>query len=529
MKFSKDFLFNVVKNAVLLTIMYLVMQHFFFGPKKQADVSEQAARSGQQLAAAPAQELEVRKPLNTEIDFLDAKPAHKTVTTEIETADARYQFSSAGAALQAVEFRRNWGGSESYLSTILPGSSVDKETRCFLVGLKAATPYYFELVDHKKETGQDVLVYKAAFDAGTITKQFTVFHDKHQIDLQLTVAPKAGESLEPRIFFPSPLVPDLISQDSISGFVNNERGNLVFHERKSEETIASYWLKPTIFGTQDRYFAHALVTDPQNFAQRAFYKAQDLHSLYSIVEGPAVTEPTTWDLSFYIGPKTSEAILKVDQRLEQTLYTGWWSPITKPLAKILLLLLNWLYGLVHNYGLAIIILTILMRLVLLPFTWRTGKGKVDKHQEFQKKMQYIQQRYKDDPQRLAAERAELIKKYGFPMPGGAGGCLVMFLQIPMFIALSMVLSNAIELYKASFLWIPDLTARDPYYILALLTGGAMFLHTPIKDPQQRVTAIVTALIVGAISSNFSAGIALYIFVSTALAVVQNQTQELFKR
>lgn len=526
---SQRFLFNLVKYAVGGVIISLAVQYFFLDQKKQGDDQYVTEGAGQQVAAIKAQELIVRKPLNTEIDFSDAKASRKAVLTEIETNQAIYQFSSDGAVLQGVEFKRNADKESSYLSTILPGSSLDKQARCFLVAFNENTPFYFDLIDHKKNDDSDILMYKSSTDKGIITKQFTIHNDTFQIDVALTVEPKANQQLQPRIFIPSPLVPELINDDIISGFVNNERGNLVVHDRQKEETIASYWVKPTIFGTQDRYFTHALVKDTDSFAQRGYFKAQDLHTLFSIIEGPVVIEPMTWHMSFYVGPKKSDAFAKVDSRLDQLLYTGWLTPISKPLSKLLLYILNWLYTFVHNYGLAIIILTVLIRLLLAPFTWGSEKDGGAKQRAYQKKLKYIEERYKDDPQRLAAERADLIKKHGLPILGGMGGCLVMLFQMPIFVALSMVIANSIELYRAPFLWIPDLSARDPFYILPLLTGLALLFHTPIKEPQQRVSAIVMALFIGGISSNFSAGLALYFLISSAMAVLQNQAQGLFKR
>ena len=93
-----------------------------------------------------------------------------------------------------------------------------------------------------------------------------------------------------------------------------------------------------------------------------------------------------------------------------------------------------------------------------------------------------------------------------------------------------VLFTSVELVDAPFyFWIHDLSEKDPFYILPLLTGLALLFHTPIKEPQQRVSAIVMALFIGGISSNFSAGLALYFLISSAMAVLQNQAQGLFKR
>jgi YidC/Oxa1 family membrane protein insertase len=113
------------------------------------------------------------------------------------------------------------------------------------------------------------------------------------------------------------------------------------------------------------------------------------------------------------------------------------------------------------------------------------------------------------------------------MPGLAG-CLPLLLQIPMFIALSSILRSSIELHKAPMLWIPDLSATDPYYILPIFIVLSMILQASGADAQQRMTGFATALVFGAVSASFSAGLSLYIFVNTALSVLQGYIVRVFK-
>jgi YidC/Oxa1 family membrane protein insertase len=162
-----------------------------------------------------------------------------------------------------------------------------------------------------------------------------------------------------------------------------------------------------------------------------------------------------------------------------------------------------------------------INLILLPLNL-FGSKSFKKYADFQKKLAYLQQRYKNDPDTLARERAELINKNGMP---GAAGCLPKLLQLPIFFALSRVLSSAIQLYKAPFLWISDLSATDPYYILPVLIGSSMLFLAPTNDPKQRFTMIAMALFFGAFSANLSAGLSLYIFVGVLLGVIQNFFQQ----
>ena len=164
---------------------------------------------------------------------------------------------------------------------------------------------------------------------------------------------------------------------------------------------------------------------------------------------------------------------------------------------------------------------------MLPFTIK-GEQSMQKSKEFQKKMSYVQQRYKGDSQRVKEEQAALIRKHGMP---GMAGCLPMLLQLPIFFVLSSVLRSSIELYKAPFLWIPDLSARDPFYILPILVTVVMLLQPQPAgtDIKNRLPLIGMSLVFGAFTSTFSAGLALYIFASTFLNVVQTGIQRAIKR
>ena len=343
---------------------------------------------------------------------------------------------------------------------------------------------------------------------------FTINHAQFKIDLVITITPKK-EPVQARIFFSSPSLG--LKGDVVSALYNNQKGSVVKKARAKVDPNTG-WFAPTLFGSDDRYFIHAMVTDPQHFAQRAYYSLVGQTRLISILESAPITVPTTWTVSFYCGPKEESVMTAVDPRLEQTLdYSG----ILAPISRALLWILNYLYRFLHNYGWAIVILTMVINLILLPLNL-FGSKSFKKYADFQKKLAYLQQRYKNDPDTLARERAELINKNGMP---GAAGCLPKLLQLPIFFALSRVLSSAIQLYKAPFLWISDLSATDPYYILPVLIGSSMLFLAPTNDPKQRFTMIAMALFFGAFSANLSAGLSLYIFVGVLLGVIQNFFQQ----
>ncbi|MGE0207046.1 MAG: membrane protein insertase YidC [Candidatus Babeliales bacterium] len=512
---------------VLLSLSLLItwgMQFYF----SRYEVVSEEVQSGQRFNAP--QHLQVHRPLNVEVDFIDDKPATKHEITAIDTDLAHYEFTTDGAAVSRVQFKRKW--SDNSFETIFPATQYDREKSAFLVAFDQETPFYYQLEGVKDLGDTYQVAYKAPFNGGVIRKIFTVFKESYRFDLALSLEFNTGSrTIRPRVFIPSPILAELRedkaegkkSTDLISGIVNDGLSKVQIVP-KNDQAIESYWANPSLFGSQDRYFVHAFVHDQHNFAQRGFYKAVDFESMYAIIEGPEVEKNSTWNLSFYVGPKEDDAMTAVDSRLDQTLNYGWLSFISKPLSRILLEVLNFLYNYVHNYGLAIILLTILIKLLMFPFTYKS-EGGMKKQVEYEKKMEYIKNRYKNDPEALNRARAEYIEKHGLP---GMGGVLSGFLQLPIFWALSTTLSNAIELYRAPFLWIPDLSARDPYYIFPLIMVIGVIFYNPTSDPSKRITSLILAVIFAAFISNFAAGITLYFAVNTLLGIVQSFVVKKFK-
>jgi len=507
---------DLLLPAGLTLITVWAVQTFLF-PKKGASDASSTIRSGQSFVA-PTSKIEL-KPLNKEIDFIDEKRSKKAIITEVETDLANYVFTSDGATLDRVEIKRVVNGKQRLINTVFPVIQNEKENGCFLVALEEKTPYYYTFIG-RDETDSEVNIryrYDSPKNDIAVSKIYTIFKETYKVNLTVELEPKKSLSdpVQARIFFPSPFTPE-IPGGPYSVFVN-EKGSIkrvVGNKINEQEGL----FNPQLFGGDTKYFLHTMVEDQDSFVNRAYYREKSSEKLFAILEGPAVTQRTKWTVSFYFGPKEEAAMALVDARLFQTLdYSG----ILAPVSKFLLAFLKFLHKYVGNYGLAIILLTLLMKLLLLPFTMKAEKG-IKQRAELQKKLKYVEQKYKHDKETLNQAKAELIKKHGMP---GIGGCLPMFLQMPIFFALSRVLSSSIEFYQAPFMfWITDLSAKDPYYILPVLLISTMLLQAFTGEKSQQMTIIVMALVFGAFVSSLSAGLALYIMVSSLLGVVQTVLQ-----
>jgi YidC/Oxa1 family membrane protein insertase len=201
----------------------------------------------------------------------------------------------------------------------------------------------------------------------------------------------------------------------------------------------------------------------------------------------------------------------------------------------ILLLMNWVYGHVGNYGVAIILLTVLSKVLFYPLTVKSMRS-MKAMQALQPQINALRTKYKSDPQRVQRETLELYRQHKVnPM----GGCLPMVAQIPVFYALYLALSVSVELQNAEFicfgrifgvdLWICDLSAQDPTYILPVLMGVTMFIQqkmTPVMgDPRQAKMMLVMPFVFTIMFVNLPAGLVLYWTVSNVLQIMQQWWME----
>ena len=285
--------------------------------------------------------------------------------------------------------------------------------------------------------------------------------------------------------------------------------------------MSAAWDIPKIFGTNSKFFAAIIYSQEGDKAQRGAFKVAD-NQLITILETPRIRGSGEWNLKAFVGPKKVDALELVDNRLTQILNYGWLTS----LSKIMLKMLNILYKYLKNYGLAIIILTLIIKILLLPFTWNAESG-LKKQAEIEKKMTYIKQKYRNDPEAMQREQLEIIKQNGM----GLGVIFANFAQLPFIIALQKILSNSVELYKAPFLWIPNLASSDPYSILSIVMGimvlfGLMQNKMSIK---RSLFPLGLSLVFISFTTKLSAGLVLAILVNVVLSQLQSYVYRLIKK
>ena len=280
------------------------------------------------------------------------------------------------------------------------------------------------------------------------------------------------------------------------------------------EIITNGWM-----ASLQHQFVSAVVPPPD---QPYTYQLQVRDNEYLLsATGPAteIAAGTTgrFHEKIFVGPKLQSQLAATGPHLERTVDFG----ILTVLAQPLFATLNWVHGLVGNWGWSIILVTAMIKLLFYPLSQASGRS-MAKMRTVAPRMKQIQDTFKDDREKLGRAMMELYKKEKI---NPLAGCLPMLVQIPFFISFYRVLLESVEMRQAPFLlWINDLSSRDPYFVLPLLMGAAMFaqfkLNPAPPDPMQAKIMQFMPLVMTGMMAWFPCGLVLYWLTNTLLTIAQ---------
>jgi len=368
------------------------------------------------------------------------------------------------------------------------------------------------------ETGKS-LQLKAVLPSGdTLTKEFIFQPESYLLEVFYTCADENGttQKIDSVRLNWAQTVPLKKKKEYVYSGVVGYIGEKLYKPSKKEKNLSRQELMGPVswLGFTTKYFIGAvIVPDDASLARTT-----------GIIERPDATHYLTGlqvnqtnRVRVYIGPKKGIILQEIGVHLEDAIEYGWFGVIARPLVKML----HFFNLYVHNYGIAIIILTILIKLVFYPLSQKSYKS-MGKMKEVQPKLAKIKEKYKDDKARLNKEMMDL---YRTNKVNPFGGCLPIVVQIPVFFALYRALMVAIELRHAPFFgWILDLSAKDPYYVTPLIMGATMFLQqkmTPSTgDAMQAKMMLFMPIIFTFMFLNFPAGLVLYWLVNNLLSIGQ---------
>ncbi len=285
-------------------------------------------------------------------------------------------------------------------------------------------------------------------------------------------------------------------------------------DSKFSQTITNGWL-----ASLQHQFVSAIVPTA---GQPYDYKLQVRDNKYLLsATGPMVEVAAGGKVQFheklFVGPKLQSQLAATAPHLERTVDFG----ILTVLAQPLFAGLNWIHGLIGNWGWSIIIVTAIIKLIFYPLSQASGRS-MAKMRTVAPRMKQIQETFKDDREKLGRAMMELYKKEKI---NPLAGCLPMLVQIPFFISFYRVLLESVEMRQAPFLlWVNDLSSRDPFFVLPLLMGGAMYaqfkLNPAPPDPMQAKIMQFMPLVMTGMMAWFPAGLVLYWFTNTLLTIAQ---------
>ena len=539
--------------AFALSFLVLILWSFLFNPSKDQvskkgetpeTVAPRTVSQSPETASAPHAAIS-KAPEKTEIKLAPETDEKEVV---VDTPLYRAVFTNAGPTIKSFKLKE-------YRESVEPDSplieliNLQQDKADFLIiSFDGASASQLEKtiyqVEHQKirlesDSSPKNLVFHSSTSGGiSISQTYRFYPDQYRIDLHVDVINQSGETVTGAFVADIKALPPEGKQSYYSyvGIV------LLLDDKLEEVKIKKESEPKDLAGRigwmayEDDFFISAVIPDQPS---KASFKGRLLPS--GILEGthmpPSISlhpsERVSSSYTLYLGPRELGILKQLGKNLERAISFGWTDIIAKPL----LYLLRFFNQYINNYGVSIILLTILIKILFWPLTHKSYKS-MKEMQKLQPRMAKIREKYKNNKAQLNKEMMGLYKTYKVnPM----GGCLPMIIQLPVFFALFRILGSAIELRQAPFmLWIKDLSAPDrlfnfpfsipfmepPYGIpvLTLLMGASMFLQqkmTPTPgDPMQAKIMMFLPLIFTFMFINFPSGLVLYWFVNNILSIGQ---------
>ncbi len=387
-----------------------------------------------------------------------------------------------------------------------------------------------EKSSYELQAGQDELRIPLTWqdDSGIkVTKTVIFYRGQHVIDIEQKIENGSTAEWQGRQY--RQLQRSRPDGSGESVFIYTYTGGVVYSEEEHYEKIDFDDMEDSNLSRDinggwaaiiQHYFLGAIVP-PKDETNHFYTKAVGDDRFVLGLVSPSKTvnagQIDTFTSRYFVGPKDQAVLEQIGDNLDLTVDYGMLSVIAKPMFWTL----DWFNNMFGNWGWAILMVTLIIKLIFYPLSAASYRSMANMR-KFAPKMQQLKERYGDDRQKMSQAMMELYKKEKI---NPLGGCLPMMVQIPVFIALYWVLLESVELRQAPFiLWITDLSIKDPYYVLPLLMGASMFIQQKLNpappDPVQAKVMMALPVIFTLFFAFFPAGLVLYWFANSALSVAQ---------
>lgn len=519
----------------LALVVMVVWNQFISPPPPPKPATTQTAKDG---APVPVVSTVARSQVGTSVDGRavpapGAEQAQPEQKIALAFPNLAIEFSNRDAALVS------WRMTDSkYLRDPHLGQMVPVGRGLLLVNFARSTHVIPKGATWQGEKLSDTQVrYHFRDDAIDVVKTFTVRPEVYLVTLNVQVTVLAGDSVQ-RVAVTSYGYQDPRAKeenrDHMRAFMSATlvNGELEHTPHKSLQESPRVATGFRWTGFDHPYLLIASAPSPKVSNVEKFTAATgepggiQTDILYPAQTMRAGEAPASIDLVTFIGPKHYAFLEEADKvagfstGFKETVDLGWFKIIGRPLLSIL----QFLHGLVGNWGVAIILLTVLVKLATLYWTTKSMRS-MKAMAVLAPKMKELKDKYGNDNAKLQQETMALYKHHGV---NPLAGCLPIFLQMPIWIALYRMLSSASELYLQPFIggWIGDLTARDPLYILPVAVAGMQFLQTRLQpvtgdSTQQKIMMYGMPLMFGVMGLFFPSGLTLYMFTNAALSALHS--------
>ncbi len=554
---SKNLILVVVLSVAFMFGWQYLSQEMGWVPSPAQLAAEEEARQAQQAQQQAAQQASSQATTNTAAAPLATFTPAPGKDVVIETPLYKAVIYSGGGILRSFELKDYAQGvKKEPLFSILgfpigeknPFSRDDVPPRVNLVTPTAARvaplgllingqpswstgKWAFEGENVTLESGQNTLVFTGEVDGLRVVRELTFAADSYQIAEKIRVVSLSDQARTVRVGYS-------VGEDSsaatggyydamrvawgVSGDYIEETDNDVLLETGVQETGPFLWA-----AASSTYFMSAIA--PANTANLTL-KARLQDNVYRVVleQADIMAQPNTevqQDVTYWIGPKVANLLEKAPNELINAIDLGMFSLI----GSALLWCLEWLHMYVGNWGVAIILLTVGIKILFWPLTAKSYAS-MAKMRKLQPMITALREKYADDREALTRETMALHKTYGI---NPASGCIPMLVQLPVFFGLYQALLTSIELRGASFvtylpgtdmLWLADLSQADPFYITPIIMGVSMFfmqkMSPPMGDPMQQKIMMFLPLIFTFMFLSFPSGLVLYWLVNNLLSMLQ---------
>jgi YidC/Oxa1 family membrane protein insertase len=469
-------------------------------------------------------------------------PASASVEVDtITVADsvARYRFVTLGGAFQDVELARYraLGAGEGAVKLKAPTSPLLQ-----VRGIAGRDTIHFNRITFTQTSAggtSSTVEFQGVSAADTLTLRYTAIPDSFLIHLNGTVSSRL--SAESGGFLLLDLPTSLVSFEADS--VDDQR-HLAFaymEANRDAKGIGFGKLDPgeriiapgplAWVAVKSKYFIIGVLSADER-SEIAEFSATGLPRTSRVAtqaRGTAVLRAVggTFALKFYAGPQQWHRLRAIGGGFENSNpYGGWLQPIVQPFATLVLRVLLWMHeALSMSYGWVLVVFGIAVRLVLWPLNQRAMRASL-KMQRIQPELQELQKRYKSDPQKLQGEMMRVYKEHGMSPFSMFSGCLPLLLPMPILFALFFVFQSTIEFRGVPFLWLSDISQKDPYYALPIVMGLSMYVLTWIgsrntpPNPQTKMMGYIFPVMMTFLLANLAAGLNLYYTVQNVAALPQ---------